>query len=65
MEKPDFLEISETKVIKSKKKKTSPGQTKLPWATWEADNPEIEAVAEKFATANCYDAKIAMQLFND
>jgi hypothetical protein len=43
MEKPGFLEISETKVLKGKKKKTSPGQTKLPWATWEADNPEIEA----------------------
>jgi putative transposase len=63
MEKPGFLEISETKVLKGKKKKTSPGQTKLPWATWEADNPEIEAVAEKFVMANCYDAKIAMQLF--
>ncbi|AKG22104.1 transposase [Calothrix sp. 336/3] len=53
------------KVVKGKKKKASPGQTKLPWATWEPDNPEIDAVAEKFVMANCYDLKIAMQFFGD
>ncbi|MEO1429032.1 MAG: hypothetical protein AAFV71_08225 [Cyanobacteria bacterium J06633_8] len=50
---------------KGKKKKTSPGQTRLPWAQWEPTDSEILEVAEKFVMANCYDTKIAMQLFND
>ena len=53
------------KVLKGKNKKTSPGQTRLPWAQWEATNPEVQEVAEKFVMANCYDPKIAMQFFND
>ncbi len=50
------------KVIKTKKK-TTPGQMKLPWDTWEADNPEITAVAEKFVMANCYNPQVAAQQF--
>ena len=37
-----------------RKKKTSPGQMRLPWDDWEARNEEIEQVAEKFMFANCY-----------
>ncbi|MBW4596446.1 MAG: hypothetical protein KME46_26955 [Brasilonema angustatum HA4187-MV1] len=51
------------KVVKGKKKKTSPGQMKLPWAEWELLTTEVQAVAEKFVLANCYDRKIAMKLF--
>ncbi len=36
------------KVKKGKKIKKSPGQMSFPWAEWEATDPEIEAVAEKF-----------------
>ena len=46
-------------------KKRSPGQLKLPWDSWEANNTEIRQVAEKFVVANCYDPKIAAQFFND
>jgi hypothetical protein len=41
------------------KKKTSPGQLGLPWDTREFVNPEVEAVAEKFIFANCYNPKVA------
>jgi putative transposase len=44
---------------------SSPRQTKLPWAEWEACDPEIVEVAEKFVLANCYDPKVAMQWFED
>ncbi|MGB7440134.1 MAG: transposase [Coleofasciculaceae cyanobacterium] len=50
---------------KGKGKKSSPGQMKLPWDTWEAADSEIREVAEKFVLANCYDPKVAMQFFND
>lgn len=40
---------------KPNKKKTSPGQMNLPWNTWEATDPEIQKVADKFVMANCYD----------
>jgi putative transposase len=54
------------KILKAKeKKKHSPGQMKLPWMEWEGNNPEIQAVAEKFVLANCYDPKVAMQFFNN
>ena len=53
------------KLKKSKGKKSSPGQTKIPWADWEASDPEIIEVAEKFVLANCYDPKIAMKLFHE
>jgi putative transposase len=54
------------KVAKKKgKKKASPGQMRLPWDTPEATDPEIREVAEKFVMANCYDPKVAMQLFDD
>ena len=54
------------KVVKGKvKKKTSPGQMRLPWDTWEVEDSEASKVAEKFVMANCYDPKIAMQFFND
>ncbi|GAB1538881.1 hypothetical protein NUACC21_15450 [Scytonema sp. NUACC21] len=52
------------KILKGKKKKTSPGQMRLPWDEWEPLTTEVQAVAEKFVMANCYDPKIAMQLFN-
>ncbi|MEH2156155.1 hypothetical protein [Nostoc sp.] len=39
---------------KKKGKKSSPGQMRLPWDEWEANNGEIEKVAEKFIFANCY-----------
>lgn len=49
-----------TGLKKSKKtKKTSPGQLRLPWDTWDAVNPEVEAVAEKFIFANCYRPEVA------
>jgi putative transposase len=45
---------------KGKRKKSSPGQMRLPWDNWEAtNNEEIEEVATKFIFANCYDQKIA------
>ncbi len=53
------------KSLKARIKKISPGQTRLPWAQWEPTNPEVQEAAEKFVMANCYDAKIAMQFFND
>ena len=40
---------------KPNKKKTSPGQMNLPWNNWEATDPEIQEVADKFVMANCYD----------
>lgn len=42
-----------------KKKKSSPGQMRLPWDEWEAKNEEIEEVAAKFIFANCYNQKVA------
>ncbi|AFZ59277.1 hypothetical protein H6G54_03870 [Anabaena cylindrica FACHB-243] len=39
---------------KPNKKKTSPGQMSLPWNEWEATDPEIKEVADKFVFANCY-----------
>ena len=53
------------KVAKDKgKKKTSPGQMRLPWDTWEVVDSEVTEIAEKFVMANCYESKIAMQFFN-
>jgi putative transposase len=43
-------------------KKQSPGQMKLPWDDWVADNPEICQVAERFILANCYDPVLAFQI---
>ncbi|MEK0187678.1 transposase [Microcoleus anatoxicus] len=48
--------------VKGKPKKSSPGQMRLPWADWEAENPEIVEVAEKFILANCYNPQIAGNL---
>ena len=54
------------KVLKAReRKKRSPGQMSLPWDDWEANNSEIQDVAEKFVMANCYDPGIAAQFFND
>lgn len=47
------------------KNKTSPGQMRLPWDTWEVVDSEVSEVAEKFVMANCYDPKIAAQFFDD
>lgn len=44
---------------KGKRRKSSPGQMKLPWDEWEATNPEIARVAERFVFANCYNPKFA------
>jgi putative transposase len=51
------------KVMKGKKNKTSPGQMRLPWDEWEPLTTEVQAVAEKFVMANCYDPKVAAQFF--
>lgn len=52
------------KVLKNKdKKKRTPGQIKLPWANWEADDREVCEVAETFILANCFNPKIASQFF--
>ena len=48
-------EVNCTHPIKGKKKKTSPGQLRLPWAEWEPLTTEVQEVAEKFVMANCYD----------
>ena len=48
--------------MKGKQKKSSPGQLRLPWADWEAENPEIPEVAEKLILANCYNPQIAGNL---
>ena len=54
------------KVLKLReKKKQAPGQMRLFWDEWEANNDRIRVVAEKFVLANCYDPKIAVQFFND
>lgn len=45
--------------VKGKSKKAAPGQMCLPWGEWDAENPEILAVAEKFIFANCYNAQVA------
>ncbi|MBD1884818.1 transposase [Microcoleus vaginatus] len=45
--------------VKGKSKKASPGQMSLPWGEWEAEDPEILAVAEKFIFANCYNPQVA------
>jgi putative transposase len=47
------------------KKKSSPGQMKLPWDNWQVEDSEVREVAEKFVMANCYDPKIAAQFFDD
>ena len=52
------------KLVKGKTK-TSPGQLRCPWAAWEATNPEIRKVAEKFVIANCYDPQFAARFFDD
>ncbi|BAZ29838.1 hypothetical protein NIES4074_22850 [Cylindrospermum sp. NIES-4074] len=44
---------------KGKRKKSSPGQMKLPWDDWEINNEEIEKVSSKFVFANCYNPKVA------
>jgi len=44
---------------KTKAKKSSPGQMKLPWDEWERTNQEIEEVAYKFIFANCYNPQFA------
>jgi putative transposase len=31
----------------------------LPWAQWEAPDSEVQAVAEKFVFANCYNQQAA------
>ncbi|WP_260446804.1 hypothetical protein [Nostoc sp. 2RC] len=38
---------------KPSNKKSSPGQMSLPWNQWEASDPEIQAIAQKFVLANC------------
>lgn len=45
--------------VKGKSKKASPGQMCLPWGEWEAEDPEILAIAEKFVIANCYNPQVA------
>ncbi len=36
---------------------------RLPWDDWEVADSEVREVGEQFVTANCYDPKIAAQLF--
>jgi putative transposase len=40
---------------KPSNKKSLPGQMSLPWNQWEASDPEIQAIAQKFVLANCYE----------
>lgn len=47
------------------KKKISPGQLRCPWAHWEATNPEIREVAEKFVMANCFNPEVAARFFDN
>ena len=51
--------------VKGKSKKASPGQMSLPWGEWDAENPEILAVAEKFIFANCYNPQVAGQILQE
>jgi len=37
----------------------------LPWGEWEAQDPEILAVAEKFVFANCYNPQIAGNILSE
>jgi putative transposase len=57
--------LSLSKVMKGKKKKTSPRQMRLPWDEWEPLTTEVQAVAKKFVLDNCYDLKVAAQLFEN
>lgn len=43
----------------------SPGQMCLPWDSWEVDDTEITAVAEKFVFANCYNPQVAGAQFKN
>jgi putative transposase len=47
-----------------KPRKTSPGQQKLPWDSWETPDPEIQAVARKFILANCLNPEIVSARFD-
>ena len=48
---------------KGKAKKTSPGQTRLPWDNWETPSEEIRRVAREFVLANCFDPQFASAQF--
>jgi putative transposase len=37
----------------------------LPWGEWDAEKPEILAVAEKFVFANCYNPQVAGQILQE
>ena len=50
--------------IKKGKQKKSPGQTRLPWASWDASNPEIRKVADQFIFANAYNPQAAQAARN-
>lgn len=52
------------KVKGKPKTKKSPGQTSLPWDTWELPIEKIHDVAKKFVRANCYDPLVAMAQFS-
>jgi len=53
-------------VLKGSKKKSSPGQMRLPWGSKDKCNsPEVRRVAKKFVLANCYDPNFARCLFED
>ncbi|MEO0837963.1 MAG: hypothetical protein AAF063_03550 [Cyanobacteria bacterium J06643_5] len=46
------------------KRKTSPGQMRLPWNVVKVVDSEVTEVSEKIVMANCYDPKIVMQFFS-
>jgi putative transposase len=52
------------KIIKKKGKKPPRGQMAL-WEKWEANHPEIQAVAKQFVVANSYNPEIAVLQFDD
>ena len=49
--------------IRGKPKKRTPGQQRLPWAEWEATNPEIQNVAKTFVLANALNPEIEAAQF--
>ncbi len=51
--------------LKPKKTKTSPGQQRLPWDTWQLPANEIHEVAKQFVLANALHPEIAGMQFNN
>lgn len=50
--------------LKKKPRKTSPGQTRLPWDEWQAPFDEIHQIARQFVWANALNPEIASIQFD-